>query len=104
MVQTNTHTNGLFCISATHNSGSVLEFRSSVEGATRDESSDTVLDGWREAEPLQLLLKLFQCAIASTVAIESGRSVRGDELLVCQLQGLENVPLLTEEVLLVVTT
>jgi len=42
-------------------------------------------------------------AIATTVAIETSSYVRCDELLVSQVEGLEDVSLLTKKVLLVVS-
>lgn len=74
----------------------------SVEPSPGHDSLHSFLDFFGEFEGRELLLQLAAVAIATAVAVEATGHVRGDEVSVGEVQGLADVVLLTQEVLLVV--
>lgn len=73
-----------------------------VEGTATHHPPHPLLDLGREAKARQLLLQRLEGAVAPAVAVEASRHVRREQLLVRETEGSEDVPLLTQEVLLVV--
>ena len=65
-----------------------------VHTPTGHDLPDTVLSVCWEIESWKLLLQCFYGTIASAVAIETCCHVGGDELVVSEVQGLQDVSLL----------
>lgn len=74
----------------------------SLESAAGHDALDSPLDVGREFEGRQLFLQGGHAAVATAVAVQTTRHVGRDELGIGHLQGLHDISLLTQQVLLMV--
>ena len=72
----------------------------SVESASGDHASHSLLHLIWQFEGGQFLLKLCQSAVATTVAIQSAGNMGGDEFCIGQVERQQDISLLTQQILL----